>query len=204
MGHTSHVDLSTCCLEYYDSDDTTKPNLIILGPAPCDIRDFDQIKPTLERKFRVLILQYPGFIGSTFEQPGETGEGGVLYLFQVLLEFLETLNLQGNMVMGIGMGAYLACKLAIEYSDLVTKLCLVSPLGFTPPGLLARHYITLMSGRFAPNPLAAAKAYTGHKERVSRRITFYHRTTNSRLLSRLWRQCWNEPLQCKARQLQSM
>ncbi|KAH9253401.1 hypothetical protein BASA81_008752 [Batrachochytrium salamandrivorans] len=164
-GHTSQVDLSTCCVEYYDSDNPSLPVLVVLGPAPGDIRDFDMVKPALERKFRVVILQYPGFVGSTFEEQGETGEGGALYLYQVVLEFLEIMKLPKAMFLGVCLGAFLACKLAIEFPHLVGKLCLVSPMGFTPPGLLAKHYITLMSGRFAPNTLTAAKSYIGHKEK---------------------------------------
>jgi pimeloyl-ACP methyl ester carboxylesterase len=162
----SHLLLPTVSLEYYESEveDVEKPCLVILSANPSDFRDYDMIKPKLETLFHVIILQWPGFGGSKLEKDDATDDGA-LYFFQILLQFLENMKITKANYMGVDVGAYVTCKLAIEYPQLVNKIVLVNPCGFSPTKLLGQHYATLMSGRFAPNPLTAAKSYLGHKEK---------------------------------------
>lgn len=160
-GATSHITLSSCCVEYYASDDASKKALVILGGNPSDIRDFDMIKPALEQEYRVILLNWPGFggpTGTTFESGEE--EGGVLFFYQVLVEFLEALRISRALYIGINVGAIVACRLAIDFPILVERLALVCPCGFAPQ----KHWLTSMSGRFAPSVLSEAKRCLGHKE----------------------------------------
>jgi pimeloyl-ACP methyl ester carboxylesterase len=160
----SQISIKSCpSLQYYDSDETDKVPLVILGANPSDVRDYDAIKPDLEKKFRVIAINWPGFGGSTLE--GVDFSGGAIFFHQVTLEVLEALRVPPALFIGVAVGAYCAARVAIEHPDKVLKLVMVSPTGFTPGGLLARHYAPLMSGRFAPTPLTSAKSYMGHKEK---------------------------------------
>ena len=160
----SQVSIPSCSsLYYYDSDETNKVPLVILGANPSDLRDYDPIRPELEKKYRFIALCWPGFGGSTVD--GVDFSGGAIFCHQVTLEFMQALQLPPSYFIGVAVGAYCAARVAIEHPDKVLKLILVSPTGFTPGGLLARHYAPLMSGRFAPTPLTSAKSYLGHKEK---------------------------------------
>lgn len=157
----SHVNISRCSIQYYDSDEPSKVPLVLLGANPSDIRDYDMIKPKLEKIFRVIAIDWPGFGGSPAE--GHDVSGGALFFYQLVLQFLEVVGISKAIFCGTAVGAYCATRIAIEFPDKVLKLILISPTGFAPGGLLARHYASLMGGRFAPAPLTSAKSYMGHK-----------------------------------------
>lgn len=160
----SQISIPSCSnLQYYDSDELNKSPLVILGANPSDVRDYDGIKAVLEKKHRLVAINWPGFGGSSLD--GDNYQGGALFLHQVMLEFLSVLNIPRACFIGVGVGGYCAMRLALEHPTKVSKLILVSPTGFAPGGLLARHYAPLMSGRFAPAPLTHAKSYMGHKEK---------------------------------------
>lgn len=160
----SQISIPSCpSLYYYDSDDPTKPCLVILGSNPSDVRDYDGIKPILERKFRIICINWPGFGNATIENVDISG--GAMLFHQITLEVLEALNLPPSCFMGIAVGAYCAARIAIEHPQKVVKLLLVSPTGFSPAGLLTKHFASLMGGFFAPTPLNSAKEYLGHKEK---------------------------------------
>jgi len=160
----SQLSVPSCpCLQIYDSDDQSKTPLLILGSSPSDVRDYDGIKSELERKFRIIAINWPGFGSSSIENVDFSGGAG--FFHQIVLEVMETLLLPPACFMGVAVGAYCAARIAIEHPDKVLKLLLVSPTGFTAGGLMAKHFAPLMGGMFAPTPLNSAKSYLGHKEK---------------------------------------
>ena len=160
----SQITLPSCSsLQYYDSDETQKTPLVILGANPSDLRDYDGVKTELDKKYRVIAINWPGFGVSSLD--GEMYQGGAVFLHQLTLEFLDALKVPPAHFMGVAVGGYCAARIALEHPARVIRLVLVSPNGFAGGGLLARHYAPLMGGRFAPTPLTSAKSYMGHKEK---------------------------------------
>ena len=188
----SQITLPSCgSLQYYDSDESSKTCLVILGASPSDIRDYDGIKSSLEAKFRLITLNWPGFGGSTLDNAAI--DDGALFLHQIALEFLEALTIPPAIFIGVAVGAYCACRIALERPKRVLRLALVSPVGFAIGGPLARLYAALMGSKFAPKPVTYAKSYLGHKEKplvkqmLERAATLHSAPAAVSMIRSVWR-----------------
>lgn len=90
--------------------------------------------PELAKQFRVAALDLPGAGASETVNPATLDfENKVV---EVVAQFIKTAFGSRTAVVGHSLGAWVAMKVALKYPNLVSKLVLVSPLGFstaTPP-----------------------------------------------------------------------
>lgn len=103
------------------------PGVVLLHANGGDHRDFDAIVPALARTRTVYAIDWPGHGDS--EPAAEVTACGLANLLPALLEALGDgpFALVGNSV-----GGFAALRTAIARPDLVSKLVLVDPGGFTP------------------------------------------------------------------------
>lgn len=103
------------------------PGVVLLHANGGDHRDFDSIVPALARTRTVYAIDWPGHGDS--EPAAEVTACGLADLLPALLEALGDgpFALVGNSV-----GGFAALRTAIARPDLVSKLVLVDPGGFTP------------------------------------------------------------------------
>ena len=122
------------------------PGIVLLHANGGDHRDFDSIVPTLARTRTVYAIDWPGH-GDSDPTAHVTACG----FADLLPSVLEGLGCGPVVLLGNSVGGFAALRTAIEHPDLVTKLVLVNPGGFTPrsPFMLATCNL-FGSNRLAP------------------------------------------------------
>jgi len=149
-------------LQYYDSQSNLTP-LVALTANPGDIRDYDAVRGELEKDFRFIGLNWPGYGGSAY--PGrEVTKDGALYFYRVLVEFLKAINVEKCVLIGNSVGGFAACKLAIDHPEMVSKMVLVSSGGFSPSTIITRSFCGYMGSTWSISPRTFASIYLGHKD----------------------------------------
>lgn len=134
--------------------------LILLHANPGDSRDFTAVIPALAQHYRVLALDWPGYGSSWVPRPEQMHND---FLISILREFITALKLPPVTIIGNSMGGHTAARLAIESPERVQCLVLVSPGGFTPPGMIASAFCKLQSSRFSLPPSLFARLYVGRR-----------------------------------------
>ncbi len=111
----------------------TGPPLLLLhgsGPGVTGWRNFRGNLPTLARRFRCLVLEFPGFGVSdpTDEHPMLAAPGAVV-------RFLDGLGLDTVDVIGNSMGGIIATQVAVKHPERVRRMVTIGGIGrnlFTP------------------------------------------------------------------------
>jgi len=131
--------------------------LLLLSASPGDHRDFDAVFQALARHFDVIAPDWPGYGAST--PLLDPGNASAMAFYEVLVEFLDALQLPRVLLIGNSVGGYAAARLAIEQPERVEKLLLVSPGGFTPHNAFTRFFCRWQGSAFAMPPGLLARFY---------------------------------------------
>jgi pimeloyl-ACP methyl ester carboxylesterase len=150
-------------LHYYDSEARDLIPIVALTANPGDVQDYEAIQATLEKDYRFIGVNWPGYGESSIEGVADISDGS-LYFYRVLIELLEALALPPAIFIGNSVGGFAAGKLAFEHPEKVLKMILVSPGGFSPKNFLTKGFCKFMSTRFAPSPRTFAGFYLGHQK----------------------------------------
>ncbi|HTR01368.1 MAG TPA: alpha/beta hydrolase [Candidatus Acidoferrum sp.] len=165
--------------------------LVLLHANPGDLRDFDDVIPTLAQHHRVIALDWPGYGGSALSLPPE--QVTLRFYYQVLREFIATLELQGAQFIGNCIGGTLAARLAVEEPHRVRSLVLVSPGGFAPHTALTKAFCWLQGSALSLSPRSFVSRNLRRRSPAAlamlQRATDEHSNRERILLNRaLWRQ----------------
>ncbi len=107
------------------------PAVLMLHGFGASLHTWDDWAAGLEDRFRVIRLDLPGFALTGPDPSGDyTDARGVA----VLAALLNALGVEGAAVVGNSLGGRLAWRLALAHPERVTRLVLVAPDGFAPPG----------------------------------------------------------------------
>ena len=106
--------------------------LCIHGGAPGAFGwgNFGQNVPTLSERFRVLIVDLPGYGGSQKHDIPTEGRAG--FAASVFADLLLQLGIERAHVVGLATGGSVAMRLAIDHGELVDRLVLISSAGGLP------------------------------------------------------------------------
>lgn len=106
--------------------------LCIHGGAPGAFGwgNFGQNVPTLSRRFRVLIVDLPGYGGS--QKHDIPTEGRARFAATVFAALLQQLGIERAHVVGLATGGSVAMRMAIDHPALVDRLVLISSAGGLP------------------------------------------------------------------------
>lgn len=133
------------------------PTLVLLHANPGDSRDFDAVFAPLARQFDVIAPDWPGYGASA---PAAVPEhASAMGFHDVLVEFLDALDIRQAAFIGNSVGGYAAARLAIQRPARVTKLVLVSPGGFTPHNAFTRFFCRWQGSPYALSPGLMARMY---------------------------------------------
>ncbi len=166
------------------------PTLLLLHANPGDSRDFDAVIPSLAKHFRVLALDWPGYGRSPM--PANPEAVTVLTFEQVLIEFIEAMNLKSVSLLGNSVGGNVAARFAARFPENIEKLVLVAPGGFTPQNLITRSFCRLQGSLFALPPALWARFYLRKNtpitlEMLDRAKTLHSQEQCLRLNRSIWR-----------------
>lgn len=103
------------------------PGILLLHANGGDHYDFDGIVPSLARARTVYAVDWPGHGDSDW-----TADATACAFAELLPELIEDLDCGPVVLLGNSVGGFAALRTAIQHPDLVTKLVLVNPGGFTP------------------------------------------------------------------------
>lgn len=151
--------LSTGKVHYTDQGEGTP--LVLLHANPGEGQDYASIIPTLEKHFRVITLDWPGYGLSDSFDGYQHADATVFY--SALLEFLEKMDLPSALFIGNSIGGNVLTRLASEHAEKVLGAVLVSPGGFTPHNPFTRAFCALQGSRFALSPKWFARLYLRRK-----------------------------------------
>ena len=169
------ISLSTGSVHYFESGQGIP--LILLHANPGDCQDFKAIIPILAKQWRVFALDWPGYGQSS--PPAQVEKIGVLFFYQVLREFINTLKLPPAFLIGNSLGGNAAARLAINDPDLVRALVLVAPGGFTAPDFVSRIFCKLQGSNFSLSPLRFASLYLKFRTETTRAMLQRASTTQA-------------------------
>lgn len=133
------------------------PVLVLLSANPGDHRDYDAVVDELARHFEVIAPDWPGYGAST--PLAEPQQASAMAFYEVLVEFLDALDVRRAAFIGNSVGGYAAARLAIEQPARVEKLVLVSPGGFTPHNAFTRLFCRWQGSPLAIPPGWLARFY---------------------------------------------
>jgi len=146
----------TSGLVHYIDEGKGRP-IIMLHANPGDGRDFSAIIPSLASKYRVIAIDWPGYGASDI--PSQPDKVNVLYFYQVLCEFLETLAIPPAAFVGNSLGGNVAARLAACRPDSVRAIILAAPGGFTSKTALTRAFSSLQASSVSLPPRWFASVY---------------------------------------------
>ena len=166
------------------------PLLVLLHANPGDSRDFAGIVPELARRYRVLLVDWPGY----GESPplADPDSASVMLFYQLWRELAAALGLGPALMLGNSVGGYVAARYAIDEPAQVRALVLVAPGGFTPQNALTRAFCRWQGSRLGLPPVAMAKLYLRKDTEVTQemhlRARYEQSTPAARALNRaIWR-----------------
>lgn len=140
--------------------------LLLLHANPGSHEDFAAIAPTLAEQFRVIAPDWPGYGRSKLTIAAD--KVSALTYQQVLVEFIESLQLDSLSLIGNSLGANVAARFAASHPDSVRSLVLVAPGGFTEHNLLTKLFCRLQGSRFALSPNFFARLYLHKRTETTR------------------------------------
>lgn len=181
--------LRTTAGELAYTDAGSGPAVVLLHANLHDHHDFDPIIPTLEAKYRVIAVDWPGH-GAAAPNTSVTAVG----FADALTELTTALNLKQAVYLGNSVGAFAAARLALDHPDRVAGLILVNGGGLVPRSPLTRAFYrvygsTLFARHLLPRSIRDyMQPMSPHDEAVIDRVTRTARTEVGRATySSLWR-----------------
>lgn len=130
------TDSSTCGhIHTISCGDSNKKILVLLhGYSASSILWYKMLK-TLSQQFHVYCLDLPGAgLSARLTTEIKNTEEAIDYFVDNLELWRKALDIDSFYMGGHSFGGYIACQYALKYPNRVTKLMLVSPLGFTNYG----------------------------------------------------------------------
>lgn len=118
------------------------PAVVMLHAALHDHRDFAPVLDRLAADHRVLGVDWPAHGQSP--PPRAPYVIGAPLFADVLVDFVEALDLPPAVFLGNSVGGFAAARLAITHPDRVAGLVLVNSGGFAPPNPLTRWYCRML------------------------------------------------------------
>ncbi|WP_439598580.1 alpha/beta fold hydrolase [Falsiroseomonas sp.] len=129
---STFLELDGLRLHLRDTGPRTAPALILLHGFGSSVHTWDDWAPLLERDFRLIRLDLPGF-GLTGADPlGDYTDARAL---AVLAALMDRLGLARAHLLGSSMGGRIAWRFAAAHPDRVDRLVLMAPDGFASPGI---------------------------------------------------------------------
>ncbi|MGY2052224.1 alpha/beta fold hydrolase [Methylobacterium sp. JK268] len=117
------------------------PPLVLLHSLLSDAASFDRIREPLAARFRVVVLDLPGFGGST------PVEGGLPAVADRVAEAVRDLGGEAPTLLGNGYGGFVALQAAIRHPGLAARLVLADcGACFSEPGRQAFRTMAAVSG----------------------------------------------------------
>lgn len=135
---SAFLDLDDARVHYRDEGPRDAPTLVALHGTASSLHTWDGWVERLTPAYRVVRLDMPGF-GLTGPRDGRHTMAG---LVETVGAVCDELGLTDVAVTGNSLGGGVAWRLAVERSDLVSRLALVDPGGATLLSHIARHYRT--------------------------------------------------------------
>jgi pimeloyl-ACP methyl ester carboxylesterase len=148
----------------YYLDQGTGQAIVLLHANPGDSRDFNGIIPTLSKNHRVIALDWCGYGQSAPITPPTASSA--MYFYQVLIKFLDKIELPAAIFLGNSIGGYAASCLAIKQPNRVKGLILVAPGGFTQHNLFTRLFCRLQASPLAIPPGIMASLYLNSRNEI--------------------------------------
>ena len=107
------------------------PAVLLLHGFGASLHTWEGWAARLEDRFRVIRLDLPGF---ALTGPDPSGDYSDARGVAVLAALLDALGVPRAAVVGSSLGGRLAWRFALAHPDRVTRLVLIAPDGFAPPG----------------------------------------------------------------------
>jgi pimeloyl-ACP methyl ester carboxylesterase len=129
---SSFVQAAGVRLHVRDTGPRDAPAILLLHGFGSSLHTWDEVAARLDRDFRVIRLDLPGF-GLTGPDP--TGDYTDARSGAVLGALLDALGIARAHVVGSSMGGRIAWRFAADHPERVERLVLMAPDGFASPGL---------------------------------------------------------------------
>jgi pimeloyl-ACP methyl ester carboxylesterase len=126
------LELDGVRLHLRDTGPRAAPPILLLHGFGSSLQTWDEVASGLDRDFRVIRLDLPGF-GLT--GPDRTGDYSDPRTHAVILALLARLGLERVALVGSSMGGRIAWSFAAAHPDRVSRLVLMAPDGFASPGI---------------------------------------------------------------------
>ncbi|MBS7790142.1 alpha/beta fold hydrolase [Roseococcus sp. SDR] len=126
------LELNGVRLHIRDTGPRAAPSVLFLHGFGSSLHTWEEVAGGLERDFRVIRLDLPGF-GLT--GPDATGDYSDARSHAVILALMARLGLERAALVGSSMGGRIAWSFAAAHPDRVTRLVLMAPDGFASPGI---------------------------------------------------------------------
>ena len=127
-GHPASQYLSLDGAELHYRDEGQGTPIILLHGTAASLNTWDGWTRELSKNYRVLRLDLPGF-GLT--GPNATNTYSIDYYSNMLLHFMDSLNIDKAHIGGSSLGGQIAYDFAASHPERIQKLILVSPTGVT-------------------------------------------------------------------------
>jgi pimeloyl-ACP methyl ester carboxylesterase len=120
---------------YYESSGQGEPLLFIHGLGS-SVRDWENQIPYFAERYRVVVLDLRGH-GKSDKPPGPYSSR----LFaDDIAEFIRSLDIAPVHVVGLSLGGFIACQLAVDHADLVRSLVVVNSVPDLPRDTLRDRF----------------------------------------------------------------
>lgn len=164
--------------------------VLCLHANPGDSLDYAATTERLAEHYCVITLDWPGYGKSPMPSSPERITPN--WLTDVLLNFMQALELEQAVLIGNSVGGYAASMLAIEHPERVAALVLVSPAGFTPHNVVTRFFCRFQGSQFALSPALLSRLYlrrdNPYTAAMQERARTLHTTADAlRVYRALWR-----------------
>lgn len=116
-----------------------KETIIILHGWGRNLSDWLGVADFLASKFRVILIDLPGFGGTSYPQDGAWG---IYEYANFVVDFLKKLEIKKPIILGHSLGGRIGIILG-SHSDVISKLVLVDTAGVEERSLAAKIKITL-------------------------------------------------------------
>jgi pimeloyl-ACP methyl ester carboxylesterase len=126
------LELDGVRLHVRDTGPRAAPPVLFLHGFGSSLHTWEEVAGALERDFRVIRLDLPGF-GLT--GPDATGDYSDARSQAVILALMGRLGLERLALVGSSMGGRIAWSFAAAHPERVTRLVLMAPDGFASPGI---------------------------------------------------------------------
>ena len=151
--------------EYDNTNENEKQVIVLLSANPGCHSDFDDLLAHLLRleKYRILLLDYPGYGNSTLNLESEHYKEGALFFYKCVLHVLKEMQISRAIFIGNSVGGNIALRIACENKEHVEKVIAVSTGGFTKVNFLSKTFCKLMASGIV-SPHFFAKQYLYYKD----------------------------------------